>query len=134
MQFDDDWDESTWTIRPEENYPSSSIDNRRRSLDESSEYSVDEILDQDNSNLFSDPESEWTATFKIEEPEEDQAENQTDSRPESDQPEQNRFVKKYGVPSFVFDSWFLINNMITLLAMIIFKFCQRKCSSIHEKI
>ncbi|KAJ8982981.1 hypothetical protein NQ317_001421 [Molorchus minor] len=52
-----------------------------------SEYALEDILDQDSANIFSDPESEWTGTFKVEEPEDEQylIEN-GDHRPESDQP------------------------------------------------
>lgn len=60
---------------------------RKPSLAEVSEYSLEDILDKDTS-LFSDPECEWTGTFKVEEPEDDVSisDSKNDSRPESDQP------------------------------------------------
>lgn len=70
---------------------------RRISMTELSEHSLEDILDKDTS-LFSDPESEWTGSCKIEEPNdnnydyEDNAsglldlDKTEDLRPESDQP------------------------------------------------
>ena len=49
-----------------------------------SEYSLEDILESDK-NLFSDPESEWISSCKVEEPEDEIADNiLSDSRPESD--------------------------------------------------
>ncbi|KRT85813.1 hypothetical protein AMK59_2297, partial [Oryctes borbonicus] len=82
LQFDDDWDESTWMEHPEDQM-FLSHDIRSRSIAELSEYSIDDIHDRDNCNLFSDPESEWTGTLRVEEPDD---EDVSDLRPESDQP------------------------------------------------
>ena len=81
------------------------LDERRRSLGETSEYSLEDLLDKDASNLFSDPESEWTGTYKIEEPEDDDdLIPTTDLRPESEQPEQPIYVRACTVPSFTFQN------------------------------
>lgn len=54
-----------------------------------SEYILEDILDGDTCNIFSDPESEWTGTCKVEEPEDEQYPmDGIDLRPESDQPDQ----------------------------------------------
>lgn len=54
-----------------------------------SEYVLEDILDSDSCNIFSDPESEWTGTCKVEEPEDEMYPSDgTDLRPESDQPNQ----------------------------------------------
>ncbi|GJQ86181.1 bmm [Trypoxylus dichotomus] len=98
LQFDDDWDESTWTGRPEDQMFLGE-DGRTRSTAELSEYSIDDIHDH-NCNLFSDPESEWTGTLRVEEPE-DEDEDVSDSRPESDQPN-DRFRAPYQIPSFTY--------------------------------
>ncbi|RZC41980.1 Patatin domain containing protein [Asbolus verrucosus] len=103
LEFDDDWDESTWTTThalDDHMY----LDERRKSLTEMSEYSLEDLLDKDTSNLFSDPESEWTGTYKIEEPDDDDdLISATDLRPESDQPEQYaNCMKTYTIPSFTF--------------------------------
>lgn len=78
------------------------LDERRKSLAES-EYSLEDLLDKDTSNLFSDPESEWTGTYKIEEPEDDYEIPSADLRPESDQPEQlPGYLRTTTIPSFTF--------------------------------
>lgn len=79
LQFDDDWNDSAWSttnvLQPHLLYP-----------DQMSEYSVEDLLDRDNNSaIFSDPESEWTSTFKLEEPDDDSLQYATDARPESDQ-------------------------------------------------
>ncbi|XP_030755609.1 1-acylglycerol-3-phosphate O-acyltransferase Pnpla3-like isoform X1 [Sitophilus oryzae] len=51
--------------------------------DEHSEYSLEDILDSDK-NVFSDPESEWIGTCKVEEPEDELTFTPNDTRPESD--------------------------------------------------
>ncbi|XP_076273463.1 brummer isoform X6 [Rhynchophorus ferrugineus] len=48
-----------------------------------SEYSLEDLLDSDK-NVFSDPESEWVGTCKVEEPEDDLRYSSNDARPESD--------------------------------------------------
>ncbi|KAB0797303.1 hypothetical protein PPYR_08297 [Photinus pyralis] len=73
LELDDEWNDSAWSatnvFRPHQLHP-----------DEMSEYSVD-----DNSAIFSDPESEWTGAFKLEEQDDDLLQYPTDARPESDQ-------------------------------------------------
>lgn len=60
----------------------------RYSYDDCSQYSLEDLLERDTSNLFSDPESEWNLTYKVEEPEDDI--RLTDLRPESDQEQKLR--------------------------------------------
>lgn len=85
------------------------LEDRSRSLAEISEYSIDDI--HDNCNLFSDPESEWAGTLRVDEPEdEDNLHMQaTDSRPESDQPNdfQSASVLRtpYRVPAFTYSEY-----------------------------
>ncbi|XP_068908332.1 patatin-like phospholipase domain-containing protein 2 isoform X2 [Tenebrio molitor] len=104
LEFDDDWDESTWTTAhalDDHTY----LEERRRSLAEMSEYSLEDLVDRDTSNLFSDPESEWNGTYKIEEPEDDDDDllPTADLRPESDQPEQlSAYMRTCPVPSFTY--------------------------------
>lgn len=72
LQFDDDWDESTWTAQTPY-----ADDN----------YTLEDILEGDSSNIFSDPESEWTGTCTVEEPPEDDLDLkflQDDYRPEAE--------------------------------------------------
>ncbi|XP_060531802.1 1-acylglycerol-3-phosphate O-acyltransferase Pnpla3 isoform X2 [Cylas formicarius] len=75
LEFDDNWMSSTnLELLPQE--------------DEVSEYSVDDILDKEN--IFSDPESEWNDTFKVEEGDDDSTYySGNDTRPESDQSSRN---------------------------------------------
>ncbi|KAF2905969.1 hypothetical protein ILUMI_00200 [Ignelater luminosus] len=105
LEFDDDWDESTWTTQQAIEQPMLCGD--EASIEGMSEYSLEDILDRDTSNIFSDPESEWTGTFKIEEPEDELSipEQTTDTRPESDQPAYYDSVcrKPYRIPSFNYD-------------------------------
>lgn len=51
-------------------------------------YSLEDLLERDTANLFSDPESEWNVGYKVEEPEDDI--QLTDLRPESDQEQKLR--------------------------------------------
>lgn len=121
LEFDDDWDESTWTTAhalddrtsiPQYELEHSNsllsdtyLEERRRSLAEMSEYSLEDLVDRDTSNLFSDPESEWNGTYKIEEPEDDDDDllPAADLRPESDQPEQlSAYMRTCPVPSFTY--------------------------------
>lgn len=60
----------------------------RSSCEESSQYSLEDLLERDTSNIFSDPESEWNLSCKVEEPEDDL--HLTDLRPESDQEQKLR--------------------------------------------
>ncbi|XP_060531801.1 1-acylglycerol-3-phosphate O-acyltransferase Pnpla3 isoform X1 [Cylas formicarius] len=74
LEFDDNWMSSTnLELLPQEDV---------------SEYSVDDILDKEN--IFSDPESEWNDTFKVEEGDDDSTYySGNDTRPESDQSSRN---------------------------------------------
>lgn len=83
LEFDEeDWTPTHWEAG-DENCPGL----RKESFAEISEYSMEDILDKETS-LFSDPESEWTGTVKVEEPEDDVSEiyeaTKDDTRPESD--------------------------------------------------
>lgn len=83
LQFDDDWDESTWTTQTPY---------------DGENYTIEDILEADSSNIFSDPESEWTGTCKIEEPPEDDDDLNSfnsDIRPESE--------RNYKIPSFSYE-------------------------------
>lgn len=89
------------------------LDGRRDSFGNISDYSVEDLLDKDASNLFSDPESEWTGTYKVEEPEEEEddlplSDDPSDLRPESERPENQSCLTqkymKYNNPQFTFDS------------------------------
>ncbi|KAI4463341.1 calcium-independent phospholipase a2 ipla2 -related [Holotrichia oblita] len=108
LQFDDDWNESTWTASPDE-HSFLCLEDRSRSLAEISEYSIDDM--HDNCNLFSDPESEWTGTLRVDEPEDEDNLHipESDSRPESDQPNdfQSTPVLRtpYQVPSFTYSEY-----------------------------
>ncbi|CAG9819778.1 unnamed protein product [Phaedon cochleariae] len=87
LEFDDGWDESSYM-------------NQQTMDDHMSEYDLEDIVDN-NSTLFSDPESEWTGTFKVEEPEDDSSTN-NDSRPESERPSE-AWTNKYRIPSFALE-------------------------------
>ncbi|KAK9752169.1 Osteopetrosis-associated transmembrane protein 1 precursor [Popillia japonica] len=127
LQFDDDWNNSTWTSSPDE-HSFLRLEDRSRSLAEISEYSIDDI--HDNCNLFSDPESEWAGTLRVDEPEdEDNLHMQaTDSRPESDQPNdfQSASVLRtpYRVPAFTYrtvidhESMFLFTTTVILANLV----------------
>lgn len=58
------------------------------SCDDLSQLSLDDLLERDTANIFSDPESEWNVSYKVEEPEDDM--HLTDLRPESDQEHMSR--------------------------------------------
>ncbi|KAJ8922499.1 hypothetical protein NQ315_007529 [Exocentrus adspersus] len=94
LEFDDDWDESSWTVQ-------------QAIGDDMSEYTLEDILDCDSSNIFSDPESEWTGTCKVEEPEDElYMTNRHDLRPESDQPNQSSkedIVKGYKISPVTYE-------------------------------
>lgn len=77
------------------------LQDRRSSSEELSEYSLEDILDRDTSNIFSDPESEWNPPYKAEEPEDEM--QITDLRPESDQPSQcEKYTGEYKIPSYTY--------------------------------
>ncbi|KAL3267309.1 hypothetical protein HHI36_011440 [Cryptolaemus montrouzieri] len=89
LEFDEeDWGETLWVSEQDE----LRSELRKPSLAEVSEYSLED-LEKDTSTLFSDPESEWSSTFKVQELEDEITipyNNNTidddDLRPESDQP------------------------------------------------
>ncbi|XP_023011944.1 1-acylglycerol-3-phosphate O-acyltransferase Pnpla3 isoform X2 [Leptinotarsa decemlineata] len=73
LEFDEEWDESAW-------HGQQNVD------EEMSEYELEDIIDRDAA-IFSDPESEWTGSVRVDEPEEDQfCNNNNDHRPESERP------------------------------------------------
>lgn len=93
LEYDDDWDESTWT--------------QQTVNDHMSDYALEDVLDQDSSNIFSDPESEWTGAVKIEEPEDDlYSLEDGDLRPESDQPNQTskEHLKDYKLAKLTYEN------------------------------
>lgn len=66
-----------------------------------SEYDLEDIIDRESCAIFSDPESEWTGTIKVEEPEDDLYHLQ----PESEQ--RSEIIKEqannYRIPGFSFN-------------------------------
>ncbi|KAF5308852.1 hypothetical protein FQR65_LT00552 [Abscondita terminalis] len=80
LEFDDDWNDGIWNT-------SNPIGEDLLYPEDSSEYSIDDLLDKDNNSaIFSDPESEWAGTFRIDDIEDELfREESTDTRPESDQ-------------------------------------------------
>lgn len=85
LEFDDGFEQSSW---------SKETNAYRLSCERSSsECSLEDFLDKETSNIFSDPESEWNdASYKVEEPE-DEIQH---LRPECEQP-------KYKIPSFTYE-------------------------------
>ncbi|CAG9856648.1 unnamed protein product [Phyllotreta striolata] len=81
LEFDDNWQDE---IDADWNGQDSN------SADGASQYDIDEILDREP--IFSDPESEWTGSFKIDEPEEFCSAD--DHRPESERPRQEKFEQE----------------------------------------
>lgn len=67
-----------------------------------SEYSFEDLLDQDAPNVFSDPESEWAGTYTIQEPDDNDLPGETDLMPESEQSEQMLRLKTCTIPSFTY--------------------------------
>ncbi|XP_066141434.1 1-acylglycerol-3-phosphate O-acyltransferase Pnpla3-like isoform X2 [Euwallacea fornicatus] len=93
LEFDDNWND----------YNEADLAHNRLD-DEISEYSVEDILD--DKNLFSDPESEWVGSCKIEEPEEDEPTYFTksnDTRPEAERSTNEALASKCTVPSFSYE-------------------------------
>lgn len=66
-----------------------------------SEYDLEDILDRDSGAIFSDPESEWTGTIKVEEPEDELYHLQ----PESEQTSETIKIqqKDYKIPGFTYE-------------------------------
>lgn len=62
---------------------------------------MEDIIDRDSSALFSDPESEWTGTIKVEEPEDELYHLQ----PESEQIKETTKaqLKNCTIPGFTYD-------------------------------
>ncbi|XP_019869560.1 patatin-like phospholipase domain-containing protein 2 isoform X2 [Aethina tumida] len=90
LQFDDEWDDSSFCEHADD-------------LD--SQYSLEDVLEGDACNMFSDPESEWTATCKVEEPDDYlHAQNSSDDlKPESEQANISDYYRNYKIPTFTFD-------------------------------
>lgn len=66
-----------------------------------SECDLEDIIDRDSCTIFSDPESEWTSTIKVEEPEDEFNHLQ----PESEQSNETirAQVKDYKIPGFTYE-------------------------------
>ncbi|XP_066254167.1 patatin-like phospholipase domain-containing protein 2 isoform X1 [Euwallacea similis] len=93
LEFDDNWNDYN-----EADLTHNQLD------DDISEYSVEDILD--DKNLFSDPESEWVGSCKIEEPEEDEPTyftKSSDTRPEAERSTSEITATKCTVPSFSYE-------------------------------
>ncbi|XP_056640090.1 1-acylglycerol-3-phosphate O-acyltransferase Pnpla3-like isoform X2 [Diorhabda sublineata] len=96
LEFDDDWTNQTDWL------PNDQLD------ENTSEYDLEDILDKEP--IFSDPESEWGGTFKIEEPEDDdELYPSTNTLPESDRRSNIETLhrwesKDYLVPSMVYEN------------------------------
>lgn len=80
-------------------FPESYFDDQS-SIADVSDISLEEYLDKDNTNIFSDPESEWNPKLKSD----IQQMNITDSRPESDQPKESVFNRPYKIPVMSYES------------------------------
>ncbi|CAH1127889.1 unnamed protein product [Ceutorhynchus assimilis] len=78
--------------------------------DQTSEYSFEDVIESDK-NIFSDPESEWIGSCKIEEPEDELtyfSDSNNDTRPESDRSglssgATNALKRKCTIPSFSYE-------------------------------
>ncbi|XP_057658020.1 uncharacterized protein LOC130894966 isoform X1 [Diorhabda carinulata] len=96
LEFDDDWTNQTDWL------PNDQLD------ENTSEYDLEDILDKEP--IFSDPESEWGGTFKIEEPEDDdELYPSTNTLPESDRRSNIETLhrwesKDYLIPSMVYEN------------------------------
>lgn len=66
LEFDDEWDEAVWTPQEAEN-----LMNKSKTSLAISELSLDDILEKDHSNVFSDPECDGPI-IKMEAPEDEQ--------------------------------------------------------------
>ncbi|XP_050505997.1 1-acylglycerol-3-phosphate O-acyltransferase Pnpla3-like isoform X4 [Diabrotica virgifera virgifera] len=92
LEFDDDWTNQEQWQPNEENI---------------AQFELEDILDREP--IFSDPESEWTGTFKIEEPEDEDEQYPTnDTLPESDRRGSREIInqwnkKEYKIPSMVYE-------------------------------
>lgn len=66
-----------------------------------SEQDLEDIID--SCTLFSDPESEWTSSYKVEEPEDEQYTNYTrdDHRPEAERGRE--WSNNFKVPGFTYE-------------------------------
>lgn len=65
------------------------------------EYDLEDIIHTDSGAIFSDPESEWTGTIKVEEPEDELY----DLQPESERSSEllRLQIKDYKIPGFTYD-------------------------------
>ncbi|XP_072386185.1 patatin-like phospholipase domain-containing protein atgl-1 isoform X1 [Diabrotica undecimpunctata] len=92
LEFDDDWTNQDQWQPNDENI---------------AQFELEDILDREP--IFSDPESEWTGTFKIEEPEDEDEQYPTnDTLPESDRRGSREVInqwnkKEYKIPSMVYE-------------------------------
>ncbi|CAH0560430.1 unnamed protein product [Brassicogethes aeneus] len=76
------------------------------SMDDVSEYSLEDILEGDACNVFSDPESEWMGQCKVEEPEDEQMQTSNDLMPESEQSSSTldpKYYRKYDIPTITYE-------------------------------
>ncbi|XP_065159937.1 patatin-like phospholipase domain-containing protein 2 isoform X2 [Atheta coriaria] len=106
LEFDDDeWDdEDAMSLRA--NYSKSMSE---LLSDANSDIDDEYVADRDTSNIFSDPESDWTGTYKVEMPDDDDDDDLdddsngtmmgNDTRPESDRP----IKRPYIVPAMSYD-------------------------------
>lgn len=94
LEFDEDWNENTWMSQRGMEDDSMCFDDDNNSLAGVSEISLEEILERDSTNIYSDPESEWNSTNKfdnlltstaIETPDNDDSNSSDLLRPECEQ-------------------------------------------------
>lgn len=65
-----------------------------------SDISLEDFLDKENTNIFSDPESEWNTNITND----SESFEATDLRPESDQPQDSIFNKPYTIPVLSYEN------------------------------
>lgn len=66
-----------------------------------SDYDLEDIIDRDSCAIFSDPESEWTGTVKVEEPEDELYHLQPESEQINDTIKPQ--LKDYKIPGFTYE-------------------------------
>lgn len=69
---------------------------------EVSEFDIEDFIDQESCVIFSDPESEWTGTVKVEEPEDELYYFQPES--ERGTKSYKTHLKDYKIPGFTYEN------------------------------
>jgi len=92
LEFDDEWSGEPEFVQQEY------LSEKWQSISALSSYSIESLLNKSNGNLFLDPESEWTGSWKVEEPDDLLEENE---RPESER--SDNAYSNYTVPPMSYD-------------------------------